>query len=44
MALVTIVRSRGQDHLADAAIEADNGGEMPAWQLLEAARRTSAPR
>ena len=31
-------------NLADAAIEADDGGEMPAWQLLEAARRTSAPR
>jgi len=41
MALVTIARCRGQDHLADAPIEAEDGGEMPARQLLEAARRPS---
>jgi hypothetical protein len=44
MALVRIVRSRGQDDLAYAAIEADHGGDMSAWQLLKAARRTGAPR
>jgi len=44
MVLVSIARSRGQDHLARAAIEADHGGEMPTPQLLEAARGTGAPR
>jgi hypothetical protein len=44
MTLVTIARSRRQDHLACATFEADYSGEMPARQMLDAARRTSAPR
>jgi hypothetical protein len=44
MALVPIVRSRGQDHIASAAVEADHGREMAARQLLKAARRARAPR